>query len=291
MNPDLLSRLWLHEPDQAVIEDAVRHGAPRATPSQLATEFSDLLLLNVYPHASVFLDEDAELNGPAAEHVRQCFLEHSFDPPELRTVAAVDHAGLCLAFLARRSPNDSSPALTSFLHDLYSWLPLCCFALEREERPFHAWLAAETRTYVLGLAPKSEPDLTAVPSMQALPIDTDEVTINDVVRFFLTPARSGLFLSRARLGFLALDLGLRLPFASRFDVMHALWSTAGDADLVLPLLNRLDRERLDWQSAVESWTRQFPYWRPWANAWLIRLNACRSRLQDMRAMASSPSTA
>ena len=40
----------------------------------------------------------------------------------------------------------------------------------------------------------------------------------DIVRFFLAPARCGMFLSRSRMGQMARALQMRLPFGSRFEV-------------------------------------------------------------------------
>ena len=68
----LLSRLWLSEPDAALLRNAVDAGFPQASIEDLALAYADLFLLNVYPYGSVYLDSSGELNGaPTAELVRE----------------------------------------------------------------------------------------------------------------------------------------------------------------------------------------------------------------------------
>lgn len=99
---DLLSRLWLHEPDTRALE-AVR-GIESLAPliagsAELSTAYTELFLLNVYPYGTVFTDSSGELNATSAGRTARRYEASGYSPPELFEVGAPDHAGLCLGFL------------------------------------------------------------------------------------------------------------------------------------------------------------------------------------------------
>ncbi len=104
MKFDLLSSLWLHEPDSAAIARAASElGLPTAEPGELALAYADLFLLNVYPYGTAYTDPDGELNAPEAHELATLFEAYGYCPSELNEVAAPDHLGLCLGFLSHVS--------------------------------------------------------------------------------------------------------------------------------------------------------------------------------------------
>ena len=95
------SPLWLHEPTAETISRAVKElNLPHADPNELASAYTDLFLLNVYPYGTVYTDFDGELNAPAAQQIADLFEAHNYHPPELNEVGAADHVGLCLGFFS-----------------------------------------------------------------------------------------------------------------------------------------------------------------------------------------------
>jgi len=306
---ELLSRLWLHEPDGAGLARAVSElGLPSADPAELALAYADVFLLNVYPYGTAFADPAGELNGPEAQQIAALYEAHGYCPAELKEVGAPDHLGLCLGFWAyfssgqasggSEAPSAQGPGSRhdSFLADLLNWAPLCCLAVEREPsvHAFYRALAARTREALLTELQISNFEVQ-VPNCQSLTHEPpfhpsslslhppeEEIGLRDVVRFLLTPAQCGLFLSRSRLGQIAVALGLHLPFGSRFDVAEMLFMSAGEEGKVEPLLAQLETELDAWAQAYRGWGEEYPAWRPSAGIWLARTEATRGLLAEMR---------
>jgi TorA maturation chaperone TorD len=259
----LASRLWLREPDAETIARAHEDlGLPPAEPSELALAFTDLFVLNVFPYGSVFLDPTGELNGPSTETLSELFAKTDLDPTELREVAAPDHLGLCLAYLEERR-HDASDDYE------WSWMHACCIAVQREPgvHPFYRELAGRTMSVIPSTL---DPRPSTLESPLTLRDDKDEVTLGRIVRFFLAPARCGMFLSRGRLGHIARNLDTRLPFGSRFEVARSLFQ----ADRLNALLEALRKEADEWAEAL-----------PEQSTWRERLEDTRATLDQMAALA------
>ncbi len=303
----LLSRLWLHEPDDDTINRShTELGLPLADLLDLASAYTDLFLLNVYPYGTVFTDPDGELNGADARQVAALYEAHDYHPIELMQVGAPDHVGLCLGFLAHAE--EMRLEIRDFVPGLLEWSPVCCLAVEREPaaHPFYHALAVRTRedllvksvlTIVNGASHIADYDWQYVMddkryaisnSRYAIRVDDDEIRLRDIVRFFLAPARCGMFLSRSRLGQLARKLGMRLPFGSRFDVAKILFEAAGESGLTTELVRMLSAEIEEWAAAYRTWATEYPAWQPFAKRWLARLDGARQMLALMREALEKP---
>jgi TorA maturation chaperone TorD len=286
----LLSRLWLSEPDGKTLVLAREAAFPGAgDPAELAAAWTDLFLLNVYPYGTAFTDLSGELNGPAAAAASRRYEAAGYRPPELAGTGAPDHAGLCLGFLAHQEAGGHEDL--EFLSWALDWLPVCALAVERQPsaHPFYRNLAAATREVLLTgpPAPAGAPgDLS--PVLDADPEPDDELDLSRVVRFFLAPAACGLFLSRSRLGALALEAGFRLPFGSRFDVARALFEAAGECGRVEPVLEALSTEVEAWDAAYSALARDHASWETRAGVWRRRLGTTKERLAEMRRILDSP---
>ena len=286
----LLSRLWLSEPDTEALVLAREAGLTSAGDAPaIAAAWTDLFLLNVYPYGTAFTDITAELNGPAAAAAARRYAAAGYQPPELARTGAPDHAGLCLGFLAQLA--DGGQDDLEFLSWTLDWLPVCALAVERQPQahPFYRDLAAATRDVLLA-GPPAPAGATAdfEPVLDAGAEPDDELDLSRVVRFFLAPAACGLFLSRSRLGGLALEAGLRLPFGSRFEVARALFEAAGEWDRVGPVLDALAAEVEAWDTAYSALARDHALWETRAGAWRLRLGATKERLAEMRLTLDIP---
>lgn len=251
----LLSRLWLREPDAATQADAIAaFDLPPADLHELAIAYADVFLLNVPPYGTVFTDAWGELNAPPAQRIAELYAQHGFDSPALLETGAPDHLGLGLAFLAHLAARRTT--CPEFLTLFMAWVPACCAAVEREPcaPPFYRALGTKTWEALAGWRAEA----SAAPGVndEIIPLiprddgqDEEEVTLKDVVRYFLHPARCGIFLSRTRLAWIANRLGVRLPFALRFDVAEALFTAAGDRRCVPQLLELLEGEFGEWIAA------------------------------------------
>jgi len=284
----LLSRLWLAEPDAETLSRAFEAGLPGADQVDLAAAWTDLLLLNVYPYGTVFTDISGELNGPAAAAVAYRYAAAGYRPPELAGAGAPDHAGLCLGFLSHLAAQREED--TPFLGWTLDWLPVCALAVERQPsaHPFYRDMAAATREVLLSdssVSASAAPEDLA-PVLEARDETEEEVDLSRVVGFLLAPAASGFFLSRSRMGALALEAGLRLPFGSRFDVGRSLFEAAGECGRVEPVLAALSGEAEAWDAAYSVLAREHVSWRASAGVWRARIAATRKRLSEMGRMAS-----
>jgi TorA maturation chaperone TorD len=263
-----LSRLWLHEPDD----------------SAMAAAYTDLFLLNVYPYGTAFTDPSGELNGPAAWESARRYEERGYRPPELFEVGAPDHVGLCIGFLehlANRGEKD-----VEFSASVLEWIPICSLAVERDPSadPFYRTVAAATRERLMEDIPEFMPPTSEHESHP----EEEEVGLSQIVRFLLAPARSGLFLSRAKLGQVAMMADMRLPFDSRFDVASMLFQTAGESRKVGTVLDLLEEELGAWGAAYQDWADEHPRWMPSAARWLHRTGETRRLLGQMREILRNP---
>ena len=292
----LLSRLWLREPDSDAL-DATRGVASLAPhvgePAAMAPAYTDLFLLNVYPYGTAFLDGSGELNGPAAWQAARRYEDRGYGPPELFEVGAPDHVGLCLGYLEHLAGGGQKDL--EFSSFVMEWVPVCCLAVEREPaaHPFYKAVAAATRRSLWDHIPdpvtrSSEPEESAPGTDPLGEDDEEEIGLSLIVRFLLAPARCGLFLSRARLGQLAISAGMRLPFGSRFDVARALFQTAGEDGKVALVLDRLEAEIGAWEAAYRGWAEEHRGWAPVAARWLHRTGETRRLIAQMREILENP---
>ena len=281
----LLSRLWLREPDSRTLDDCreLPSVAHVGDPAALAAAYADLFLLNVYPYGTAFTDPSGELGGPSAAWAARRYEEGGFRPPELLEVGAPDHVGLCLGFLDHLSTRGEADA--EFSSFVLEWVPVACLAVEREPsaHPFYRAVASATRDRLM----EGVPDLVTVPE-SADPEEEEEIGLSQVVRFLLAPARSGIFLSRAKIGHFAKAAGMRLPFGSRFEVAHLLFQTAGESGKVGMVLNRLEEELTAWETEYREWATEQPRWTAASTRWLRRTGETRRRLGEMQEVLENP---
>jgi TorA maturation chaperone TorD len=111
----------------------LEEAASSITPQQAALEYSRIVLQLVPPYASLFVGEDAMLNGPHAERVELLYRQAGFSiAPEWRAGPA-DHLGIELYFLAHLIER-GDPAAGTFLTEwLLPWVPICLLAIARIE--------------------------------------------------------------------------------------------------------------------------------------------------------------
>jgi nitrate reductase delta subunit len=284
----LLSRLWLAEPDEKTLSLAREVGlACDDDPATLAAAWTDIFLLNVYPYGTAFTDLSGELNGPAAAATLARFEAAGYDPPELASAGAPDHAGLCLGFLAHVEGSGGEDP--EFLAGMFGWIPVCALAVERQPlaHPLYKSLAAATSEALLRRASVSAASSTPGFEISAPPAE-EEVGLSVVVRRLLAPAASGFFLSRSRLGEIALAAGMRLPFGSRHEVARALFEAAGESGRVEAILSGLRSEAAAWGAAYAGLSKAHPAWKSHARDWRLRLAATGELLSEMGRLLDTP---
>ena len=269
----------------------------------LATEYANLLLMGVPPYGSVYTDDAGELNGEEAQFALATFEEAGFAAGELAEVAGADHLGLGLCFIAECSNarRDYGQFLERFAH----WAPVCCAAVEREPgvHPFYGMLAERTRELILREAdavvipanagiqrsayvvPESAETTNPLSDLSGASEDKD-LHLSDILAFLLAPARCGFFLSRARLGHIALRMEMRLPFGTRFDVARSLFTAAGESNKVPGLLDALATEIAAAGQDYGAWSAMHSGWRDAAHGWLEKTAGANRWISALRAFHS-----
>jgi TorA maturation chaperone TorD len=146
-------------------------GDDAALLAELRVEYTRLLIINVLPYESVFVDERVMLNTDASASVYEAYVEADYYPAD--QVGAPDHVGLELGFLGHlagaeavalaaqdaeavaRSRTRQQRFLTVHLG---CWAPVWATALGRVARhPFYVALAAVVRDFLLAELETSVP--------------------------------------------------------------------------------------------------------------------------------------
>ncbi len=135
----LLASAWLLEPDEQTLRRLRVQGSwpsdtDEISPDEAALEYSQLILQQVPPYASLFLSEDGMLNGPYAEQVQLDYLQHDFEIDPAWRAGAPDHIGVELLFLAHLLEHQSTFQVEFLESRMLNWIPVCCFAIERNRK-------------------------------------------------------------------------------------------------------------------------------------------------------------
>ena len=171
----LLARLVLAEIDAQLLE-ALRDmpifgqalaasGGVEALPA-LRVEYTRAFLMNAHPYESVSLDESGLLNTPQSGSVSEHYRQRGFEPEAAQRVAASDHLGLELEFMAHLIEGEAAarkmdnPFVAGSLkadqlhfleQHLLRWGPIFGRALaEVAESPFYRTLGEALETFLLG---------------------------------------------------------------------------------------------------------------------------------------------
>jgi TorA maturation chaperone TorD len=252
---------------------------------ELAAQHHACFHLDLFPYAGVFLDRSAVAGG-CSDMVSSYFAQAGFRP-RLDQLAA-DHLGVMLGFLGfvcaatDEALQDGRPALAAqlerltaeFLDDcILAWLPSLVAAIDETQPKFWPNVLRETLEFsaVHRIALRDH-----VPAVRApeLP-DTDENLLDDpgtglrrIAEHLLTPATSGVLLSRADVARLGRERSLPRGFGSRLIMLDNLLRSAVDHARLGELLADLDSllaardraltdigARLELDVAVAPWRR------------------------------------
>ena len=265
----------------------------------LAVEYQRLFGLEVYPYASLFVDDDLMLNTAAADRVVALYDECGFDGTEAR-VGAPDHLGLELKLMAElaqaegeaEAAGDTSRQLWArrmqarcLNEHLARWAPIAALTLARVVRqPIYQLLA--TLTAELIASEVREARKTGEEREEAARMTQhDEPGVGAIVRELLTPARVGVWLCRADLRAVGQELGLPVPIGERAAMLRSLFQAAGEYEQVPALLAALDQVWVEMDARVTALWDQYPSWGSDAAIWRARLAYGRARLAALRHQA------
>jgi TorA maturation chaperone TorD len=154
----LLGRLCLAEVDERLL--AALRDTPRLGPTlvgddtallaALRVEYTRLLIVNVLPYESVFVDQRVMLNTDATAAVFEAYREGDYRPAgQVGHLAAAEAVALAVADAEAVALSRARQRRFLGAH-LGNWAPVWATALERVARqPFYAALAAVVRDFLL----------------------------------------------------------------------------------------------------------------------------------------------
>ena len=202
------------------------------------------------------------------------------------------------------------------LHDhLARWAPICAQAVMRvTTQPLYTLLATLTTELVLSdldavpapvvsprialerhlTCPETRPsavdsDLDADSSARAASGEgasaEDAGGINAIVRQLITPATTGVLLTRADISGLGRMLHLPITVGERFQMLRSLFDAAGQFDHVPALLDSLGHLFVEEDKAVAALIAAYPAWSGYGQDWRQRIAAGQSLIAGLRAQA------
>lgn len=262
---------------------------------ELAADHQHLFGFNVFPYQSIFLDPAGLLGGVVSEAVLSFYIAAGFQPDmQNESVDHIGHELTCLAFLCRqeaRASGDELPKISAkfaslqqeFLrHNLLSWLPPLVTAIRFQRQAFYTALAdlvvELTSDHWLDLEGDESATLT-FPEPPDL-LSNSEVGTKDIVRYLLTPAYSGLYLSRDDIGRLARQRSLPRGFGGREQMLQNLIRSAANYDNVETVFWDLHNLVEAWVSAYSKMSYKAAL-KPFSTLWLDRAGATVSILETM----------
>lgn len=225
-------------------------------PAPTGREWTEAFVVQLVPHASVYLSPHGLLGGETADRVagfwRALRMPVPADPDHLTTLL-----GLYASLVDRQAGEPDGPrrvllgqARAALLHEhLLSWLPAYALAMvDVGPAAYAAWAgllreALSAESAEIGAPDRLPAHLVAVPPMANLDDGLDAV-----LSALLSPARSGLVLTRGHLAGLAHGAGLGLRLGDRTQTLRALMEQDATAAVTLladQALTWEQRHRLD----------------------------------------------
>lgn len=99
--------------------------------------------------------------------------------------------------------------------------------------------------------------------------------LNEVAQLLANPARSGIYLTRARIRAIAREMGLRPGIQSRVRMIENLFREAGSEGRAEELIARIEAEASAWLERYTEWARTCA---PGKRAW----RDCKIRARQLR---------
>ncbi len=239
------------------IDSLARHLPAPFDPEEAAADHQHIFGFNVFPYESVFLDPSGQLGGVVTNTTIRDYKQAGF---EINTAAgSADHIGQQLEYLAflskaeakaREENNQKQLELSrerqsTFLDThILCWLPPLVLGIKNQNNPFFSSLADFTVAAVVNHRMSQDGPAVSAFSLPQPPnlADHDGTGLKEIVAYLLTPAFSGIYLSRDDIGRLAKDQSVPRGFGERRQMMMSLIRSVaayGDTGQVFSSLQQL----------------------------------------------------
>jgi TorA maturation chaperone TorD len=311
--PDLLSLVRSIPELAAVLPESLE-------PDEMAAAYQRLFGFNVFPFESIFLGMENLLGGPVTDGVAASYRRMGFHPNQADLSG--DHVGVELALLSflcgaeADALEDNQPdearrmerLQQNFLDEhLLCWLPALAQSirqqvddrfLPRNEPGSQFFIAVAELTLAVVLSHRDELtgagfaseirfELPASPRL----LDNDQTRLADIAKFLITPAFSGIYLSRDDIGRLAQRGGLPRGFGDRQTMLVNVLRSAAKYDQLTDLLDSLKLVVKEWREMyASSPVADHAFMRPIAKAWLEKLGRTAALLGELETIIQALQT-
>lgn len=279
---------------------------------EAAAEHHHLFGFNVFPYESVFLDPESLLGGRVTEQVLESYRRAGFAPGTLAHRGDnADHVGVELALLSFLCGAEAQAWQDGLLdralrmrglqrrfldEHLLRWLPGLAQAIRQQssETTFYTALADLLSAFVLahridledGVAGNSLPFV--LPAPPAL-LDDQGTGLKEIARYLVTPAYSGLYLSRDDIGRLGRAQRLPRGFGERRTLLTNLLQAAATYHSLPAVFEQLQRLVARWQDAyTDEQGSGVPALAAVGRVWAERLGATEKLIQRLARAADRP---
>lgn len=290
VTPDLL-------PDLRELPELAAHLDDPFDADEAAAAHHRLFHFAVFPYESIFLHPDSLLGGEIAAAVSDFYQRAGFTPP---TETLPDHVGLeltLLSFLTGAEAGNDAPAWQVWQRHfldwhLLRWLPALVQAVRQQGHPFFTALADLALAVVLDhRAALADQPPAATPTFR-LPAPPDLLAdahtgLAEIAGYLLTPACSGIYLSRDDIGRLAQAQGLPSGFGGRHHMLTNLLRSAAQYDGVDAIMGALQEQVGQWRAFFAAVAADNPSMMEVAAAWQTRQSATLDLLERVRISACS----
>lgn len=267
---------------------------------EAAADHYQLFSLDVFPYASVFLDEGARPGGVVTDAIRRHFARAGWMPDS--DSESADHLGHELALLAHLTAAEAEAwedgaekearrmqkLQQQFLHEhLCGWLPPFVQAVRQQGHPFYTVLADFTLDLVLDHRQAGSNERFVLPTPPDV-LAEERSSLKDIASFLTTPAWSGLYLSRSDIARLGRAERLPRGFGSRVQMLANLLRAAVEYDRTGPMLAALHHHLQTWQQGYQDLLEtEVPGIGEIAAVWMARLVATERLISQMQEAAKT----
>lgn len=210
--------------DFASIAEALELGAP---PSR--SDHAELFTLQLVPYASVYLNNDGHIGGPARERVagfwRAIEVEAPSEPDSLAALLS-----LCAALTPDATRTESEAAALTHRRrallgeHLLPWLPIYLLKARQLAHPFYRnWARLLEAVLERDTAQLQPPTDQSAHWREAAPLPAEsDASLEEVVSALLAPIRSGQILTRLDLSDAARQIGVAARIGERGYMLEAM---------------------------------------------------------------------
>ncbi|MEM8862313.1 MAG: molecular chaperone TorD family protein [Chloroflexota bacterium] len=267
--------------------------------AELAADHYSIFVHNLPPYASIFLEENGQPGGDISESAAKAFRDCGY---RTRTQGeSADHFGHllgCLSFLCGAESDaweDGVPHVAGQMrqiqaeileHHILPWLYPFFWGIRSLDNSFYK-LVANLTVDILTDHYKSLGNLHgtfSTPLGKEENLGGKDTKLKEIVEYMLRPARSGLWLSPAKIHDLGRDYQLPRGFGDRQTTLSNLLKAAGKYESFTSLMDQLSAEYAEAHVEFENIRIQQPELAPFLYPWSLKIGGAHSVFHRLAAM-------